>query len=490
MAQPGFVQKVGVKSTSASTQTITIASTAGNTLFVAVLIQQTNPKQQVANIVDSAGNNTAGVPINGWSLLGSNINAGVRIEIWACKAAAVVSNIVVNLSSLGGAAPFMALGVEYNACNGISTPQFQGLIPAQNPYVAQPIHEKVAVFPNSASEKLFALFVLPGDGVGGSTQNFYPFPMDGTVRAQDQLTTTPSMAYQLIEQGTVDSGTVNSGTPFASATDDGLLGADAVNNSVLATSANLAANGMCCIYFVISGGLILNTQPGFSDQPDAGLAAGKVSLGVQFAKISNNAAFGMARIEFFQGVYKNGDTVELPVSPVDGYAYTREECTYIWSVYSSANPSTGWITGPSALWYMGWKVDQISGDVLSEEWYRNDAQSAVSNDGFLQVFTIGQRQQQALAIANQPTFAEIPPTTFYQDKSVDTSLMINLNNNAKWSAVSNEIIYMGEFYNGQTVPAPVSPADGYVYTRAEVMNVHSWRWTCGSGCLHCTRLGY
>ena len=478
MSQPTFVQKVGVKSSSATTQTITIATTLGNTIILPVIITQTSPKQQVANIVDSAGNNAVGVPINKWTLLGANVQNGTRIEVWACKGAAVVSSITVNLASGGGAAAFMAVAVEESTCNGISSPQFQAVLPAQNPYVGQYIHEKVCVFPNSAAEKLFAIFVLPGDGLT-STQDFNSTPMDGTVRAHDQLTTTPSLAYQIIEQGTVDSGTVNPGTPFSSTADDGLLCADAINAAVFATAAHVAASRMVCIYFVISGGLILNTQPGFSDQPDTGLAAEKVSLGVQLAKISNNAMFGMVRSEFFQGVYKNGDTVDLPVSPADGYAYTREELTYIWAVYSSANPANGWITGPAALWYCGWKVDQDTGAVISEEWYRSDGASSVSNDGFLQVFTIGQRQQASLTIAAQPTFAEINSSAYYQDRALDTDLLVNLNNNAKWTAVKNEVIYMGEFYQGKTVGQPVSPADGYKYEYSEVAFTHSWRWTCG-----------
>jgi hypothetical protein len=38
--------------------------------------------------------------------------------------------------------------------------------------------------------------------------------------------------------------------------------------------------------------------------------------------------------------YQDGDTVSLPISPVDGYHYSRDELIYIWS-WSAVRPNTG-----------------------------------------------------------------------------------------------------------------------------------------------------
>jgi hypothetical protein len=236
---------------------------------------------------------------------------------------------------------------------------------------------------------------------------------------------------------------------------------------------------MQCLFILISGGLILNTQPGFSDQPDTALAAGQRALGLILAKINGNAALGMCRLEFFQGVYANGDTVDLPISPVDGYEYARDELLYIWAIYNTADPQTGWITGPMSLWFCGWEVDQETGDVFSEEWYRNAADSARSNDGSLQVFTIAQRKRITLELASAPTWSQQQASTFVTDLPLTSDLLEAMNEGAKFAVVGQEVISMGEFYNGQTVPTPVSPADAYAYSRSEVKYVFSWRWTCG-----------
>jgi len=57
--------------------------------------------------------------------------------------------------------------------------------------------------------------------------------------------------------------------------------------------------------------------------------------------------------------------------------------------------------------------------------------------------------------------------------------MTNLSKSAKFSVVNFEAIYMGEFVNGDTVPAPVSPVDGFTYDLGggDVSFVFSWRWT-------------
>jgi len=58
------------------------------------------------------------------------------------------------------------------------------------------------------------------------------------------------------------------------------------------------------------------------------------------------------------------------------------------------------------------------------------------------------------------------PNTFANyvvDKPLTQVMCQNLNSSAKFSVVNTEVIYMGEYYNGQTVPRPVSPVDGHQY---------------------------
>lgn len=449
-AMPTFVGKTDAKGTGVSTLTLTRTTAAGNALLVGVVL--TDGTFGVAAIVDSQGNDANGVPINRWSKLGDATNKGIRYEWWICKGSLSVTSVVVDLAGPQNA---IAVLIEDSGANGVTTPQFQAVESSQNIHPNLHIQESVATFPNSGSEIMIGLFATLDDDFGTA--------IEGTSRSGQALSIPPDLSYQVLEQGTVDA--------------SGLLTITA-QTTTLATSGNVSGSVLGCFWLLVSGGLILNSQPGFNDQSDAVLAAQRFSLGVELAKISSNAAFGMVRTEFFQGVYSHGQTVDLPVSSVDGYSYSRDELIYSWAVYSSLNPSNGWITGPTALWYSGWNVDQNTGAVTCEEWYRNDAQSAVSNDGFIQVFIIAQRQKKNLVMALPPQWSEIPISRFALDKPQDTETMVALNNNSKFSVLGFEAIYMGEFYDGQTVPMPVSPADGWQYSVGEVSFVHSFRWTC------------
>jgi hypothetical protein len=104
--------------------------------------------------------------------------------------------------------------------------------------------------------------------------------------------------------------------------------------------------------------LTFSQQPGAVDLADATFDQDKPVTDVALKQLNQNAKFGMVRVEFFQGYYKNGETVALPVSPVDGYAYSRAELRYVWSVYSTrpASGATNGAANPPAL-----GTEQISG---------------------------------------------------------------------------------------------------------------------------------
>src|SRR4051794_17310138 len=92
--------------------------------------------------------------------------------------------------------------------------------------------------------------------------------------------------------------------------------------------------------------LLLNAVPGFTDLDEATIAAEEVLTDDALVKICQNAKFAAVRCErIFMGFYKNGDTVGLPVSPVDGYTYRQDEVLYDWSLYSTRAPGTGFVSG-------------------------------------------------------------------------------------------------------------------------------------------------
>ena len=63
-------------------------------------------------------------------------------------------------------------------------------------------------------------------------------------------------------------------------------------------------------------------------------------------KISHNAKFGTVRSKLiFMGFYANGNTVPTPIDPDDGYAYSRGECQFVWTIYSNRAPAPGFVPG-------------------------------------------------------------------------------------------------------------------------------------------------
>ena len=226
--------------------------------------------------------------------------------------------------------------------------------------------------------------------------------------------------------------------------------------------------------------LIITVPPGYSDLQNSAVAANQPALGIDIGRIYTNAAFGKLRMEIFQNHYKHGDVIPLPVSAEDGYAYSRNELKYIWAVESSADLASGWMTAGDSLWYCDWLVDQSTGQVFCDEWYRRSGahyDPVHTNDGVLRVFTIAQRQLTNLVMATSPSYAAITAGWIAQDKALTQQLAQGLNSDAKFSVVNREFFYLGEYYNGQTVTLPISPADGYHYSAGECQFQFSWRWT-------------
>jgi len=227
--------------------------------------------------------------------------------------------------------------------------------------------------------------------------------------------------------------------------------------------------------------LTLNSIAGFADLQNVVLQAEQPALGLHVAAIAGNAQFGMTRLEFFQGKYHNGDTVILPTSPIDRYNYSRDELLYLWTINNSANPATHWLSGPDCLWYGNWKVDQTSGAVSCEEWYRKSSvhnpDPAVSQDGVLFVTTVAQRELTNLIVQHSPHFHGDMSPSIGIDKPWQQCLAQKLNEGAKFSVLNTEVMYMGEFITDDVVPVPVSPADGHTYSYSDCIFYPAWRWT-------------
>jgi hypothetical protein len=238
--------------------------------------------------------------------------------------------------------------------------------------------------------------------------------------------------------------------------------------------------------------LTLSEIPGFADLADLALTAESPSFGLLLQKMSLNAAFGMTRLEFFQGMYANGDTVPQPISGVDGYVFQRSELLYLWNPDLSTNKDSGWIqTGSGSLFFCNWFVDQGTGAVFSLEWYRNNGSGGSrteTNDGQIRVVTVGFRQRQNIIVATSPTYTALSTGDIATDKPWKEGLAQALNHDAKLACLNHEVFYCGEFTNGQTIARGVgstlvSAADGYQYAYAECKFLPCYRWTTDGAAL-------
>ncbi len=222
--------------------------------------------------------------------------------------------------------------------------------------------------------------------------------------------------------------------------------------------------------------------PGFSDLPDAALAQNKFSLGHHVAAILGNTKFGTVRPEFFYTTHVEGETVPLPVSPVDGYKYSRDELLYQWSYRISANPEDGKTSAGGTILFFDTRIEQI-GDTnpglvhIKTVYHVQGGATEATEDGKLNVETIAIRGKGILSMTAAPAWLDQADTEFDLDSVWKESRAQGMSRNAKRSVVQAEVFDLGEFTNGQTVPLPVSPLDGYTYAYTEISFMFSWRWS-------------
>ena len=153
--------------------------------------------------------------------------------------------------------------------------------------------------------------------------------------------------------------------------------------------------------------------PVFNDVADANLAGNQPLTDAVIQMLSANAKFAAVRPEvLFAGFYGHGDTVILPVSPVDGYTYLRSEVSYVALIYSNRSRAgvytPGQLTPPdqsssqpqNGLYNMPgcWDINDLTGVVnLRTSYYSGGGAEVVTTDGILKVYAVCQRGSISIA---------------------------------------------------------------------------------------------
>ena len=74
-----------------------------------------------------------------------------------------------------------------------------------------------------------------------------------------------------------------------------------------------------------------------------------------------------------------------------------------------------------------------------------------------------------LTLSSIPGFFDIADTALTGNQPLTDDSLLKISHNAKFAALRPEVVYMGFYQPGDSVPTPQSPVDGYAYSRAECM---------------------
>lgn len=430
-----------------SSLSLSYAPTLGNLVLLFITV---NGNGNTVSVEDSAGLDVFNNPLNTWELLGNiNVN-GLRTELWCCpKVLAALTSVSVIFSELNSEVSYSLIEYSSAAVEAVGSNSNSG--------------GYSNLFFNGTATNNSAVMV-----VGFVCQDFYPQVGSGTPW---QPHIPPHPITPAVQRG-------NTGE-LLEVQEQAVIVAETLTAEAITNSNNPSALGFAALGVVLTGGITLSLPPGFADVDSTKLVAGDVLNALVLNQINMNGTLGMVRPEFFYSVQLDGSTVPLPVSPIDGYNYVADELIYIYTPLTTFDSTTGWVSADGVLFYVQWDVDQVTGLVTCQEYYHPDGNKPVNktSDGQLIVLTVGQRAKGGIDMSFQPSLFELPFASFAQDKATTQTMMQALAESSKFAAVKAEVMCMGEFVNGQTVPTPVSPEDGYVYGYDEVKFLSSWKWT-------------
>lgn len=72
-----------------------------------------------------------------------------------------------------------------------------------------------------------------------------------------------------------------------------------------------------------------------------------------------------------------------------------------------------------------------------------------------------------LTMSTIPGFFDLADSAIAGGQPLTDDSILKISHNAKFGAVRTEMIFMGFYTSGNTVPTPTSPVDGYAYARGE-----------------------
>ena len=449
---PTFVGKANNDYGAVASQSLSYSPTVGNLVLMALTV---NGNGSTASVIDDAGTDIFNNQLNTWELLGNVTMSqnGIRTELWCCARVFTAFTKVTATFTEANTNSNMAV-LEYSdaAVDGVGTATDSG--------------NSNLFFVGTAGNNSAVMVTV------FACQQVQPYAASGVYAPNGQPLTSITQGVERVSQGSTSN--------YLEVQEQTVISGDEL---VVEAGTTIVVNGLAAVGVVLTGGITLQTPPGFSPVDETKLIAGDIIHAITVDQISLNGEFGMVRPEFFYTIQVDGDTVPLPVSPIDGYNYEQDELYYLYTPLTTFNPQSNWPSGNGILFYCQWNVDQETGIVTCKEFYHPDGNTPVNgtSDGQLVVLTVGQRARGNLGLTTPPSMSEIPFSDISTDKPLTQTLIQTLARNSKFAAVKSEVIYCGEFVDAQVVPQPISPEDGYVYSYGEVKFMSSWKWTTEQG---------
>jgi hypothetical protein len=142
--------------------------------------------------------------------------------------------------------------------------------------------------------------------------------------------------------------------------------------------------------FGFRAGLTVSGTISFTDLTASVFLPGKPPLDDDTLTIVRNMKFAVLRPEFFVTTQAHGTTVPLPTSPIDGYAYARDELIYLYERSDTAAPG-----GIGSLLTLHGFIRQDTGAVtIKTSYFRQGGAVTNTNNGTFRVVTVALRGKQ------------------------------------------------------------------------------------------------
>lgn len=235
--------------------------------------------------------------------------------------------------------------------------------------------------------------------------------------------------------------------------------------------------------------MIMSATASYTTIDETKMATDKPYTQLLAQSLSKNAKFSCVNSEvFYLGEYTNGQTVKLPISSVDGYAYSVGECKFQHSWRWTASESS-YVQPPGNYEQAAPFLASInsSGVVsITVKFETNGGEDLVTASGYgrIAAFAFCKRSATPSSGTLADDFTELDLGFFFPGRTVRASELLTIKHNIDEAILSPEFFGPTDYADAATVPTPVSPVDGYAYSRSELQYIWEWSDTTNGGGSH------